>query len=195
MGFPPKIGEAVFREHATKGAEVLGEIKAKAPGYTAWTDAETQARIEMESGPPPWELEGTANPSDARNFVDVPSDWVLYWINPKLLEADGWRGYMPVSPSDSRVTLKVASMRSPDNLVRRGHQGDILGYMPREWYESRKRQTQQRTQDQTQASVDRVAQLKDEFRGGKYPGFTLEKAVHPTHTMADPQEMRQRGDA
>jgi len=195
MGFPPKIGEAVFKEHAeNKSAELLGEVKAKGPAYTGWTDTETKTRVEMESGPPPWELEGVANPSDARNFVDCPANWVLYWINPKLLEADGWRGYMPVSPSDSRVKLKVPSMRSPDNLIRRGHQGDILGYMPKEWYESRKRLTQKRTQEQTQASLDRMQQLRDEFKGGRYPNISLEDARHPSHTMIDPQELKQRGD-
>lgn len=169
---------------ARKAAEVLGEITTKGPAITSWVDPDTNARIELESGPPPWEVQGTARAKGAREFIDCPEDWVLYWINPRLLEAEGWRGWTPVSPSDSRVKVIVKSMISPENQIRRGHQGDILAYMPKHWYESLKRKTWERTYDQTRASVDRLDQVKDEFRHGKYPGVTLESATHPTHTIA-----------
>src|SRR2546422_11273131 len=120
MGFPPKIGEAVFREH--QKPEVLGELKPTlGPKVSAWTDPDSQTRIEMEeSGPPPWEVEGMEDPSDARNFIECPKDWVLYWISPKCLDRDGWRGWKPVSPSDRRVKVKVPAMLSPENYIRRG---------------------------------------------------------------------------
>lgn len=193
MGYSPKIGrEAEADSLAARienmpSAEVLGEIKVKGRGVTAWEDPETKTLIEMEEGPPPWELTGALSNSDARNFLDCPADWVLYWINPKLLDAYGWRGWQHVRAADKRVKVKVRSMISVEGMIRRGGQGgDILAYMPRHWYESRKKQQAEVTRVQTDASVSKLENLKDDFRRGVYgPNIHLDSATHPTHTMAD----------
>src|SRR5262245_1368871 len=83
---------------------------------------------------PPWEVQGGFAASDARAFVDVPSDWTLYWVNPRLLDQEGWRYWQKVDPADSRVKLKVDSMKQVDNTIRRGGvNGDILAWMPTYW--------------------------------------------------------------
>ena len=179
-------GSVNFSDAQDRHQEILGDIKPKGPAVSSWEEPHYKVEISLDSGPPPWELEGDKDPSDARNFVEVPSDWVLYWINPKVLERDGWRGWKPVMASDPRVKVKVPAMRSPENQIRRGHMGDILAYMPRHWYESLKKKTASKTAAQTQASLDKLEQVKDEFARGKYPNISLESARHPTDTIGRP---------
>lgn len=171
-------------------AEVLGEIKVTGPKVTAWEDPDFKTIIEMESGPPPWESQ-TERPSDARNFLDCPKDWELRWINPKLLDQEGWRGWTPVRAKDPRVTIHVPSMISPEHQIRRGgHGGDLLAYMPRHWFLVRREQYRTRVKAQTQSSVDRMERLREETARGKFGvGSQIESAVHPAYTQGDGRTM------
>lgn len=184
----PRLGQSVVDDLSNAPqAEVLGEWKAKGPELPVWDDPELKAQIALEEGPPPWEKFGEDS-SNARQFLSCPTEWVLYWINPKMLDQSGWRGWQPVRVKDPRVKLKIPSMASPEGQIRRGGPtGDILGYMPRHWYEERRREYAELNRRQTQASVDRMNQLREEISRGTIGGgmITLESAKHPTHTMAN----------
>jgi hypothetical protein len=188
--------KAELAEAGIEGTEVVGNIRFGQPKAATWTSPDWQKTISIEEGPAPWEVAGSQDPSDARVFITCPDEWVLYWVNPRVLDALGWRGWKPVLSSDPRVKVKVPSMVSVENNIRRGGQGgDLLCYMPRHWYEVRKKQFAAETAKRTQASLDKMESLKDDFKRGKYgPNVSLDSAKHPTHTMADPQEMRSRGD-
>jgi len=187
----PRLGQAVINEHNSKleeqfpGGEVLGELKSRPAPSAVWNDEELAVQIAMEQGPPPWEISrnGDRQSSDARNFIDCPKDWELRWINPRLLNQEGWRGWAPVRAKDPRVTVKVQSMVSPEFQIRRGsHDGDILSYMPKHWFEQRKQEYYRMVARRTQASVDKTAGLANEVRN-IHPGITVDRAIHPTHTM------------
>lgn len=153
--------------------------------------------VELTEPPPPWELDGGDYAlSDARRYVDVPENWVLRWINPKLLDQFGWRYWQPVMKSDKRVKVKVDTMVSPEGNIRRGgFTGDILAWMLRSWVESRRKEQQRDTQKLTESAVRRQDELREEFARGKYgPNVRLEEARHPRNTGADGREMRSRGD-
>lgn len=186
MGTSPKLGREAWEDAMAKRPEVLGEIRVKGPEMPVWDDKELGAQIALEEGPPPWEKAGEGG-SNARQFLSCPEDWVLYWINPKQLDATGWRGWQPVRAADPRVKVFVPSMISPEGHIRRGGpNGDLLGYMPRHWYDVRRREYAEMNARQTQASVERLEQLKEDFRRGVYgPNLELETARHPTHTQAD----------
>jgi hypothetical protein len=193
MGLGRLLGSKAGDLTDAPGAEVLGEVKAKGPAIEEWWDDETKTRVALEEGPPPWEQSGEGG-SDARQFVMVPEDWVLYWINPRQLDAVGWRGWQHVRQNDPRVQVLVPSMVSPEGMIRRGGPtGDILAYMPRHWYEVRKRQFAELNARQTQASVDRLESLKEQINSGAFshggPVKMHLDAVHPTHTMADGRSM------
>ena len=204
MGSVPKIGRDLgsVREELRSAPqdEVLGTVNPQvadpAPqgSTTAWETAGHQ--VDMSDPPPPWELEGDGSdvPSDARRYVDVPENWTLRWINPKLLESTGWRYWQPVMGGDPRVKLKVTTMLSPDGNIRRGGQtGDILGWMLTPWVESRRRLHQEKTALLTQSAVDRQETLREEFKRGTYgPYVKLEGAKHPTHTMLQGKEIREK---
>ncbi len=175
------------------GEQVLGTIPADSPllndgpqGTSAqWSGP--SGNIDLDEGPPPWELEDTQYAdSDARRYVEVPDNWVLYWINPRMLESSGWREWKPVTAGHPRVKVKVAQMLAPDGNIRRGgERGDILTWMYRSWYESLQRKHRESTQRQTQAAVDKVSTLKDDFNRGKYgPYVHMDSVLHPTHTSA-----------
>ena len=183
----PTLGDGSTLNEELPGAEVLGELKTKPARLTTWDDPETKVQMALEEGPPPWEILEGPNASDARNFIECPKDWVLYWINPKLLDAWGWRGWTNVRAKDPRVNVLVPSMVTPEGQVRRGGPaGDILAYMPRHWYESRRKEYAQKVAAQTASSVERMEHMKDDFRRGVYgPNISLESAKHPSHTMAD----------
>jgi hypothetical protein len=141
----------------------------------------------MEEGPPPWELEDyTYSPSDARRYVDVPANWKLFWINPRLLESSGMRYWTAVSASDPRVTVKISQMVAPDGNIRReGEKGDILCWMYDSWYRSLQTQSKKATDLQTQTALDKASTLKEDFNRGKYgPYVHLDSVNHPTHTQA-----------
>lgn len=143
---------------------------------------------------PPWEVDdqfGKHN-SDARKYVDVPVEWELRWLNPRLIDQVGTRYWQVVSAADPRVTVKVPMLRSPENYIRRGGPGsDILFYMPKSWVESRTHWKAARNAKQTQSAVDRAqatteAINRGEF-GSKVGGATL---THPTHTGVDGRTIR-----
>ena len=193
MGTIPKINRPAS---PIPGGEVQGTVVSEvtSPTYTAPGPAgpKTQwegpsGQIDLSEAPPPWELEPERPGSDARRFVDVPTEWSLRWINPKLLESSGWRYWQPVMASDPRVRVKVPSLIAPDNLVRRGGDtGDILAWMPTQWVEKRRVQKDARARQQTRGAVEKQQQLKEDFARGQYgPHIRVEEATHPTHTMVE----------
>lgn len=157
-----------------------------------WT-SEDGTQFSLTEPPPPWEV-GHAHytMSDARQFVDVPDNWKLRWINPRLLDSEGWRDWQALSASDPRITVKVRTMVTPENYIRRGGpQGDILCWMWQGWYESKKKQNQKAVYELTASAVDRQQTLKDEFARGTFgPNVKLEDAKHPTHTMAEGKSLK-----
>ena len=142
---------------------------------------------------PPWEVDQHfgKHDSDARRYVEVPAEWELRWLNPRLIDQFGMRYWEVVSTADPRVRLKVPTLRSPENYIRRGGPGsDILCFMLKSWVESRARWKAARNARTTQTAVDRAqataeAINRGEF-GSKVGGATLR---HPTHTIADGRTM------
>ena len=183
-------------QDANARAEVLGTMKLDTTDpqgtETQWDSGDGQ--MSMSEPPPPWEVDEQSNLtlSDARRFVEVPSNWTLRWINPRLLDQFGWRDWRPVLMSDPQVKSRVDTMVSPEGNIRRGgFTGDILAWMYTSWVESRRKQLQRDTDALTASSVKRQDQLREDFRSGKYgPNVRLEEAKHPTHTMAEGRSMR-----
>lgn len=164
--------------------EVLGTIK---PGVLREDVASSAKWVSADgtvvdlSAPPPWAVEAQrgAMKTDARVFVDVPEDWVLRWMSPKLIDQRGYNGWLPLSTSDERVRVKVTQMRSPDNLVRRGYgnTSDILVFMPRHWYERRMADKAAYAQRMAASGREKQQQFSDNIRRGKFgpfikPGFS-----------------------
>lgn len=193
----PKIGSP-FGGIADIPSEVLGFIPLDntlldpAPqGPSATYQAEDGTRVDLQEAPPPWELEDTDYAgSDARRYVDVPSTWTLRWINPRLLESQGWRYWQPVLKSDPRVTVKVDQMVAPDGNIRRGGAvGDILSWMPTSWVVSRRKILEEQTKKQSQSAVDRQEELREQLRQAG-PYTRLEDATHPRYTGAEGRSMK-----
>lgn len=192
------LTERIKARQESQSQEVLGVLDSTitAPGPqgvdTQWEGADGQ--VAMAEPPPPWELPSNSDrlDSDARRFVDVPKNWTLRWINPKLLDQFGWRDWKPVMASDPNVKVHVESMIAPEGNIRRGGlTGDILAWMYTSWVESRRKLIQQRTDQQTDASVRRQEELREDFARGKYgPNVRLEEARHPSHTMGEGRSMR-----
>lgn len=193
MGDPSR--RAALRDDTPPQVEVLGTIDPTHPlidpqrhgTTTQWTNADGQT-ITLTEPPPPWEVADTGHTlSDARRFVEAPPNFKLRWINPRLLDSEGWRDWQALMASDNRITVKVPTMVSPEGYIRRGGSGgDILCWMWDSWYESKKRQHLRLTDLQTQKAVDQQDTLRDEFKRGTYgPNIRLAEAKHPTHTMAE----------
>jgi hypothetical protein len=193
----PNIGNPDRHEHV--GPEILGTI----PNSSAVTDTERTERtstwtredgtvVTLTEPTPPWEQDGDKfSVSDAQRFVETPPNWHLYWVNPRLLDSEGWRDWQPVMASDQRVNVRVKTMVTPEGYIRRGGPGgDILCWMWQGWYESIKLRTKKQTDAQTQSAVDKMASLKDEFASGKYGNIRIEGAKHPTHTQAEGRTLR-----
>ena len=204
----PRIGSAkdedVRKELAAgfQGEQVLGHIAADSkllnPGdpqgpVSTWT-REDGSTVTLTEPPPPWEVNDDKGygTSDARRFVECPPQWRLYWINPKLLNSEGWRDWQAVQCSDPRVNLRVPTMKSPEGYVRRGGpDGDILAWMWDSWYQSKRQKNYEKTQAQGRDAMDKQANLADEMRRGRFgPYISPERVVHPTHTNADGRTMR-----
>jgi hypothetical protein len=200
----PSMGNADRREalqdKTTAQPEVLGSISTNNPlidprlaGTTSqWTNPEGEV-ITLNEPPPPWEIaDNSYSLSDARRFVDCPPNFKLRWLNPRLLDSEGWRDWQALMASDNRVSVKVPTMVSPEGYIRRGGSGgDILCWMWNSWYESKKQQHIQLTNLQTQKAVEHQDTLREEFKRGTYGrNVTLEGAKHPTHTMAEGKSLR-----
>ena len=174
-------------------SEVLGTIKDTLTDPTPQGAAYVGGTVDLTEPPPPWEVDEKSHLalSDARRFVEVPDNWELRWINPKLLDQLGWRYWQPVMASDERVTVHVQTMVSPEGNIRRGGAtGDLLAWMYKSWVESRRREQQKATADLTQSAMDRQAQLREDINRGRYgPGMRIEHATHPTHTIGDGRSM------
>lgn len=171
-------------------AQVLGRIPAdspllkegpQGPSGVRWTGP--SGNIDLEEGPPPWELEDKHfADSDARRYVDVPDNWTLYWINPKLLESSGWRYWKPVTMGHPGVKVKVDQMLAPDGNIRRGgERGDILAWMYTSWVDSLRAKHRETTQRQTQIAVDKAATIKEEFNRGAYSPYVHLDSINYTH--------------
>lgn len=177
--------------------EVLGTIDTKTltspkPATTEWTSLDG-TQFSLTEPPPPWEVNNPSYAkSDARQFVDVPENWKLRWINPRLLDSEGWRDWQALSASDPRVKVKVSTMVTPENYIRRGGSGgDILCWMWQGWYESKKKLNQEAIYELTASAVNRQQNLKEEFARGTFgPNVKLEEAKHPTHTMAEGKSLK-----
>jgi hypothetical protein len=181
------------------GPEVLGSISNPrildpAPqGSNAQWEGQSGA-VSVTEPPPPWELEDAGSPtqSDATRYVTKPDNITLRWINPRVLDAEGWRDWQPVMATDPRFVVKVHTMVTPEGNIRRGgNAGDILAWMYTSWVESRRKQLSAATARQTNNAKAEQDKLFDDFRRGKYgPNVHLESAKHPTHTMAEGRSMR-----
>ena len=189
----PRIGSRLKQETDTGDPEVLGVISKNrltdSPSLFTASGGET---IEMgeEAPPPPWETDPSKrrDDTDARSFVDCPQEWVLRWVNPRLLDQIGWRWWEPVTASDPRVKVHNRQMVSVEGNVRRGGQGgDILAWMWRTWYESNIARKQERTDRRTRSAVDRFEAL----RQGRPFGPTIQfgGGHHPSHTLGEGKTM------
>lgn len=182
-------------------SEVLGVIAPShtepGPQGTTTTWGGASGPVSMDEPPPPWELEDQDyTASDARRFIDAPQNVALRWMNPRFIEASGWRYWQQVSIGDGRFKLKVDQMHMPDGTVRRGGPtGDILAWMYQSWLDKLRVKQQQDTDRQTQSARDRFEETKDDIRRGKYGPYvgldeTNSKPQHPTHTLADGRTMK-----
>ena len=199
-----KVFKAIKDERAGNPmGEILGTIPMDSP-LTAPGPQGTSTTYATEGGkgvtvaepPPPWELEDPGESlSDARRFITVPDNWELRWINPKFLEADGWRYWKAISPNDPHVKVKVEQMAMPDGTIRRGGpNGDILAWMYRSWLESARELQRKKTAQQTQIAVDKFEQTREDFNRGRYGPYVHQydarRAQHPTHTMAEGKSLQ-----
>ena len=134
--------------------------------------------------PPPWEVGGTLDSGDARAFVEVPSEWVLRWKNPKMIDREGWDYWMKVEPQDSRVKILNPSMIQVDNTIRRGGPtGDILCWMHGSWVESRRALLAKKTRDLEGSARDKREALNEEFKRGKFGPYVHGEASHTTQQV------------
>lgn len=187
----PKIGRAVWGEAKTSSAEELVE----APTSVELGELDPSKLVKLiEDEPPPWEV----NPkyrhdhTNARQFVDVPDEWELRWLNPRVVDEIGMRHWQVVpAMGDPRVKVKIRTMIAPDNTIRRGsHSGNFLAFMPKSWIASRDRLRRERVAKMTQSAVDRQQQVTEEIRRGNFGQYvSVDSVRHPTHTIGDGRTM------
>lgn len=196
----PRIGNSSVYNPELPSGEVLGTLsqsgrtlRPEPEGVTTTWTREDGTTIELTEPPAPWETPDTRfTASDARRFVEAPPQWRLHWVNPRLLESEGWRDWQAVLATDPRVKVRVKSMITPENYVRRGGPtGDILCWMWQGHHDLVKRKMREKVANQTQSAKDKQAALKEEFARGTYgPYLRVEGATHPTHTQGEGQTMR-----
>ena len=161
--------------------EVLGTVSADA----------LKQKLDSALPPPPWEVGQGRDDGDARMFVDVPSEWTLRWINPRLLDQLGWRYWQPVSPSDSRVKVKINSMIAADNTIRRGGStGDMLAWMYTHWVEARRQQIASATRDLAESVEAKRASLNEEFKRGTFGPYIQAEVKHSDHQLSRDERER-----
>ena len=172
--------------------EVIGTIKPT-------TDPDSSLNrvggvsFDPDETPPPWEVDPKygRHTTDARRFVEVPENWELRWINPRMIDQYGWRDWQPVMASDPRVHVIVRQLIDPGNNIRRGGPGgDVLAWMYRSWVESRKAQKADLVARQTRRAVERSQRVREEINRGSFgPNLRVESVTHPTHTMGEGKSM------
>ena len=170
--------------------EELLDLQPKGDGSQWVSEA---GHVSVTDPPPPWEVaDGTHAMSDARRFVDVPANLEVRWVNPKVIERDGWRDWQPVMASDPHFTVKVATMISPEGNIRRGGQGgDILVWMYKTWVLARRKQNAEATARQTQQAEEAPEALRDEFARRFGPNIRVDgPAKAPDATLADGRSMK-----
>ena len=186
-----------FGSHkSTPAPEVIGVIPSDAPMLdptpqgpeTVWQSE--SGSVSFAEEPPPWEVTGgDSDMSDARRYVDAPAEVTLRWINPRLLESQGWRDWRPVLASDKRFKVLVSSMIAPDGNIRRGGTtGDILAFMPTHWVVKRRQILDEKTRAQSQSAIDKQEQLKEEMQRMS-PYLHIDAVKHPRYTNADGRTM------
>ena len=179
----PRIGQA----RTSSAEELTGVLAPKLIGQID-TAKLTKPSFD-EDGPPPWEVDPrwAKHNTDARRFVDVPDHWELRWLNPKRIDAAGFRDWQTLSVADSRVTLKVPAMKTVEGHVRRGGQtGDLLCFMPRTWVESRRRITSARAAQTRQSGRDRNERFREEMNQGHFgPHQRVTELKTPVGTRTD----------
>lgn len=194
----PRIGNSDYYRQAQPATEVLGTIANPSritdppSRTTSWT-REDGTVMEITEPAPPWEtLDEKFTASDARRFVECPPQWRLHWVNPRLLESEGWRDWQAVLKSDPRVTVRVSSMVSPEGYIRRGGAtGDILCWMWQGHHDLVRRKMRDKVALQTQSAKDKQSQLKEDFARGEFgPYMRVDDATHPTHTQGEGRTMR-----
>ena len=158
-GRPHEKRENAIADSGGASPEVLGVINTNSRGAMA-----------EDPGPPPWEVEQAFHSGDAHAFVEVPSEWVLRWINPRTIERGGdWRYWQKVDPADSRVKIKVDAMKQVDNTIRRGGvNGDILAWMHKSWVKSANQVRVTRAQEQIRSAREKRELLNEEFQRGTF---------------------------
>ena len=183
----PRLGRLVEQE-ALRETEDLGVLRTSSPSAQVAFGAE----VDITELPPPWESDPNyaKDNTDARRFIDVPVEWELRWINPRLLEAAGWRDWMPVMASDPRVTVKVQSLIDVGGNIRRGGPtGDLLAWMPKHWVESRRRKKAERAAQLTRQAVTRQDEVISQVRRATKGAVVVDSASHPTHTIGEGSTM------
>ena len=193
----PRIGSRkIYKkgESTDPSGEVLGviseqTISAESPDLFMSSSGVTVS-VGDDPPPPPWETDPTKvrDDTDARSFIRCPNEWVLRWVNPRLLDQVGWRWWEPVLASDPRVTVFNRQMGSVDGNIRRGGRGgDILAWMWRHWYESNQARKQERTERRTRRAVEQFESLQRDRSFGPFVQFG--RGHHPSHTLGEGRTM------
>lgn len=197
----PRIGNAPTPDSSkeladTPTSELLGtltntDINKPFTKSSMWTSGDG-SNIDMSEDLPPWEKNpaGVRDNTDARRFIKCPDNWVLRWVNPRIVDHLGWRDWQPVMASDTRVTVLVRELVSPEGNIRRGRGGDLLAWMYKSWVDSRSRLKAEKVQRLTASATERVERVRDEMRRGGFGRYIhVDSAKHPTHTMGEGRTM------
>ena len=181
----PRFGRA-----QTSAAEELTEV----PTAEVLGSIDLTTLVPPTDDRPPWEVDDRfgKHDTDARRYVTVPDEWELRWLNPRLIDQIGMRYWQVISAADPRVTLKVPTLRSPENYIRRGGPGsDILCYMLKSWVASRARWKAEQNARTSRQAVDRAQATAEAINRGEFGSKVGGASVtHPTHTIADGRTMR-----
>ncbi len=210
MGSSPKLGQQVAYEAKQKklssaaeellnapqpqllGSIDLNDIQSPPSRPQTWTEKDG-TQFTIDEPPPPWEVDPRhgKDSTDARRFLEkFPSNVEFRWINPRLLDSMGWRYWKPVLTSDPNFKLKPeyrATMTDVENNIRKGPGGPILGFMPKSWVESRKRESHKRARDARGKAQDRQMQLSELVSRGDFGRYVKVdgKPQYPSNTQLD----------
>lgn len=190
----PRLGQKVFKNPASTGLDSATEdlLSVPEPHQVGTISKERLTQVIADTvPPPPWEVDPSydRHDSDARKFLDAPTNVTLRWLNPKVVSQSSMRDWQAVpATGDPRFRLKLGSMRAPDNTVRRGdHNGDFLAWMYTAWVESRNRLKQARRDRLVGQAGQRARDTQEAYRRGKFGRYVSspEEARDPTGTLVD----------